>query len=104
MRDSKVQDALNTEVHPEATFVLAGPLDLGVGSQIRVIAPGLLTVNGVTNPVEVELAAELVGQILTVVGTIYLEFADHGIEAPTAPVVVSVEDHGVVEVQLFLTR
>ena len=68
------------------------------------IASGSLTVNGVTNPVEVDLAAELVGQILTVVGTINLEFAEYGIEAPTAPVVVSVEDHGVVEVQLFLTR
>ena len=104
MRDSRVQDALNTDVYPGATFVLAGPLDLGLGLQVQVIAPGSLTVNGVTNPVEVDLAAELVGQILTVIGTIDLEFADHGIETPTAPVVVSVEDHGVVEVQLFLTR
>jgi len=104
MRDSRVQDALNTGVHPEATFVLAGPVDLGEGRQVQVPAPGSLTINGVTNTVTVDLAAELVGRILAVVGTIDVVFADYDVEAPTAPVVVSVEDHGIVEVQLFLTR
>jgi len=104
MRDSRVQDALNTGVHPEATFVLAGPVDLGEGRQVQVPAPGSLTINGVTNTVTVDLAAELVGRILAVVGTIDVVFSDYDVEAPTAPVVVSVEDHGIVEVQLFLTR
>jgi polyisoprenoid-binding protein YceI len=104
MRDSRVQDALNTGAHPEATFVLSGPVDLGEGRQVQVPVPGSLTINGVTNTVTVDLAAELVGRILTVVGTIDVVFADYDVEAPTAPVVVSVEDHGIVEVQLFLTR
>ena len=104
MRDSRVQDALNTGVHPEAIFVLSGPVDLGEGRQVQVPAPGSLTINGVTNTVTVDLAAELVGRILAVVGTIDVVFADYDVEAPTAPVVVSVEDHGIVEVQLFLTR
>ena len=104
MRDSRVQDALNTGAHPEATFVLSGPVDLGEGRQVQVPAPGSLTINGVTNTVTVDLAAELVGRILAVVGTIDVVFADYDVEAPTAPVVVSVEDHGTVEVQLFLTR
>ena len=104
MRDSRVQDALNTGVHPEATFVLAGPVDLGEGRQVQVPAPGSLTINGVTNGVTVDLAAELVGRILAVVGTTDVVFSDYDIEAPTAPVVVSVEDHGIIEVQLFLTR
>ena len=104
MRDSRVQDALNTGAHPEATFVLSGPVDLGEGRQVQVPAPGSLTINGVTNTVTVDLAAELVGRILAVVGTIDVVFADYDVEAPTAPVVVSVEDHGIVEVQLFLTR
>ena len=104
MRDSRVQDALNTGAHPEATFVLGGPVDLGEGRQVQVPAPGSLTINGVTNTVTVDLAAELVGRILAVVGTIDVVFADYDVEAPTAPVVVSVEDHGIVEVQLFLTR
>ena len=104
MRNSRVQDALNTDAHPEATFVLSGPVDLGEGRQVQVPAPGSLTINGVTNTVTVDLAAELVGRILAVVGTIDVVFADYDVEAPTAPVVVSVEDHGIVEVQLFLTR
>ena len=104
MRDSRVQDALNTGAQPEATFVLSGPVDLGEGRQVQVPAPGSLTINGVTNTVTVDLAAELVGRILAVVGTIDVVFADYDVEAPTAPVVVSVEDHGIVEVQLFLTR
>ncbi len=104
MRDSRVQDALNTGVHPEATFVLAGPVDLGEGRQVQVPAPGSLTINGVTNMVTVDLAAELVGRILAVVGTTDVVFADYDVEAPTAPVVVSVEDHGIVEIQLFLLR
>ena len=41
---------------------------------------------------------------MTVVGTFDIVFSDYGIEAPSAPIVVSVEDHGVVEIQLFLTR
>ena len=51
-----------------------------------------------------DLKASLVGEIVTVVGTFDIVFADYGVEAPTAPIVVSVEDHGVVEIQLFLTR
>ena len=104
MRDSRVQDALNTGVHPEATFVLAGPVDLGEGRQVQVPAPGSLTINGVTNGVTVDLAAELIGRILAVVGTTDVVFADYDVEAPAAPIVVSVEGRGIIEVQLFLTR
>ena len=104
MRDSKVQDALNTDSYPKATFILAEPVDLGVGLQVQVIALGSLTINGASSQVEVDLVAEVVGQILTVVGTTDVQFIDYGIKAPSAPVVVSVEDHGVVEIQLFLTR
>ena len=86
----------------------AGPVDLGdppsEGAQIEVPATGPLTLKGVTNDVEVDLAATLIGEIVTVVGTFDIMFAAYGIEAPSAPIVVSVEDHGVVEIQLFLTR
>ena len=99
-----IRDSLNTGVNPEATFVLTGPVDLGEDRQVQVPAPGSLTINGVTNRVTVDLAAELIGRILAVVGTTDVVFADYDVEVPTAPVVVSVEDHGIVEIQLFLTR
>ena len=68
------------------------------------MAAGTLTIKGVTNEVQIDLAATLIGEIVTVVGTFDIVFADYGVEAPSAPIVVSVEDHGVVEIQLFLTR
>ena len=107
-RDSKAKQALDTDNHPEATFTLVGPIDLGdlsgEGVEVEVSAPGTLTIKGVTNDVEVELAALLVSEIVTVVGTFDIVFADYGVEVPSAPIVLSVEDHGVVEIQLFLTR
>jgi polyisoprenoid-binding protein YceI len=109
-RDSKAKQALDTDNHPEATFTLVGPIDLGdlsgEGVEVEVSAPGTLTIKGVTNDVEVELAALLVSETMTVVviGTFDIVFADYGVEVPSAPIVLSVEDHGVVEIQLFLTR
>ena len=106
-RDGRVQSALDTDTHPEAVFTLDTPVELvdgaADGGEVPVTAAGELTVKGVTNPVTVDLTAQLVGDIVTVTGQFDIEFADYGIEAPSAPIVVSVEDHGIVEIQLFLT-
>ena len=107
-RDGKVRSALHTDDHPTATFALVGPVTLGDldgdGVSVDAVVPGTITINGMTGPVEVTLAATLVGDVVTVVGSFPIVFADHGIEAPGASIVVSVEDHGIVEFQLFLTR
>ena len=107
-RDGKVRSALHTDDHPTATFALLGPVTLGDldgdGVSVDAVVPGTITINGMTGPVEVTLAATLVGDVVTVVGSFPIVFADHGIEAPGASIVVSVEDHGIVEFQLFLTR
>ncbi|MEE3103097.1 MAG: YceI family protein, partial [Actinomycetota bacterium] len=67
-------------------------------------AAGTLTVNGLTAEMEVAVSAIRVGDVVTVVGSFPIVFIDHGVEAPSASIVVSVEDHGTVEFQLFLTR
>jgi len=107
-RDGKVRSALHTDDHPTATFALLGPVTLGDldgdGVSVDAVVPGMIIINGMTGPVEVTLAATLVGDVVTVVGSFPIVFADHGIEAPGASIVVSVEDHGIVEFQLFLTR
>ncbi len=107
-RDGKVRSALHTDDHPTATFALVGPVTLGDldgdGMSVDAVVPGTITINGMTGPVDVTLAATLVGDVVTVVGSFPIVFADHGIEAPGASIVVSVEDHGIVEFQLFLTR
>ena len=107
-RDGKVRSALHTDDHPTATFALLGPVTLGDldgdGMSVDAVVPGTITINGMIGSVEVTLAATLVGDVVTVVGSFPIVFADHGIEAPGASIVVSVEDHGIVEFQLFLTR
>jgi len=107
-RDGRVRRALHTDDHPTATFTLVGPVALGDmagdGTSIEVAVAGTVVINGVASTVDVAVAAALVGDLVTVVGSFPIVFADHAIEAPSASIVVSVEDHGVVEFQLFLTR
>ena len=107
-RDGRVRRALHTDDHPTATFTLVGPVALGDvagdGTSIEVVAAGTVAINGVTGAVDVVVAATLVGDVVTVVGSFPIVFADHAIEAPSASIVVSLEDHGLVEFQLFLTR
>ena len=104
MRDSKVQSALNTSTHPNAVFVLDETITLNNSKIIDSTVPGSLTVNGLTNQIEVELQGQLVGQIMTVVGKFEVALSDYEVEAPSAPVVVSVEDTAIVEFQLFFIK
>jgi polyisoprenoid-binding protein YceI len=107
-RDGAIQRSLGTASNPEATFVLSEPVELGAdasgGDSVEVTASGELTINGVTNPVEITLQAQLIDSMILVAGTTDISFADYEVVAPTAPVVLSVEDHGTVEFQLWLAR
>lgn len=107
-RDGAIQRALGTASNPSATFVLTRPIELGAGAadgeRVVVTASGELTINGQTNPVDIALEAQLVDGMILVTGTTEIVFADYGVTAPTAPVVLSVEDHGIVELQLWLTK
>jgi polyisoprenoid-binding protein YceI len=107
-RDDRVQQALETSQFPTATFRLAGPVDLGAaatqGGPVSVAAPGDLTIHGVTNRVEMPIQAQLVNDTVVVVGSLDISFPDYGVEVPSAPVVVSAEDHGPLELQLLLKR
>lgn len=107
-RDDRIQQALGTSTNPEATFVLTEPLELGdeaaTGQPVSVTAVGELTINGVTNPVEIPLEAQLVDEAVLIVGSAEIVFADYEVEAPSSPAVLSVEDHGILELQLWLSR
>ncbi len=108
-RDSTLRtQALETSTFPDATFVLSAPVELGEipteGETISVDAVGELTLRDVTNTVTVPLEATLVGDTIVVVGRATVAFADFGIAAPTAAIVVSVDDVGELEFQLFFTR
>lgn len=107
-RDGRMRDALATDEFPTSSFVLTEPIELGSvpaeGETVSVTAIGEMTIKGVTNPVEVELEAQVVDGTLVVVGSLPVVFADYGVEAPSSVVVVSVEDNGIIEFQLYLAR
>lgn len=107
-RDGRVRSALGVDRFPTATFALAQPVELGPaaadGEPVTVTAIGDLTLHGVTNRVEVPLEAQLSQDTIVVVASVSITFADHGVEVPSAPIVLSADDHGVIEVQLLLTR
>jgi polyisoprenoid-binding protein YceI len=88
--------------------VLTSPIDLGsaatTGAKTTVTATGDLTIKGVTKSVQIPLQAQLTGSTIVVVGSLDVVFSDFGITAPTAPIVLSVDDHGQIELQLFFTR
>jgi len=106
-RDDRVQQALETDRFPTATFALTQPIELGAGAaegeEIAVDAVGELTIHGVTREITMPIQAQLVGGTIVVVGSVDVVFADYGVEVPSAQIVLSVEDHGILELQLLLT-
>ena len=103
------RQALESDAFPTATFELTEPVTmpdgLAQGEAISLLANGALTLHGVTQPVTIPITAELRdGGLMVVVGSIPILFADYGIAQPRAPILVSIEDKGVMELQLFLER
>ncbi len=103
-----INTALATSQFPTATFVLTEPIDVGripaEGERISTTATGELTVHGVTSAITVAIDAQLQNGVLVLVGSAPVTFSDFDITPPTAPIVASVDDHGVVELQLYLVR
>ena len=52
----------------------------------------------------VDFATRLVDGTLVVVGSAPVVFDDYGVEKPTAAIVVSLEDEGTIEFQLFFAK
>ncbi|MEO5840877.1 MAG: YceI family protein [Acidimicrobiales bacterium] len=106
-RDDNVQDALSVSSFPKATFVLTNPVELGTeaasGNPITVDATGTLTIKGVTKNVTIPIEAQLVNGTVVVVGSIDIVFSDYGVDVPRSQVVLSVDNHGIMEFQLLLT-
>jgi polyisoprenoid-binding protein YceI len=107
-RDDEVQEALETDQFSIATFTLTQPIVLGdaatAGDAVSVTAVGDLTIHGVTEQVEFPLEAQLTKGTLVVVGSLDVTFSDFGVSVPTSPVVLSVDDHGELELQVLLTK
>ena len=96
-----------TRLDPTVTSSML-PIELGDvpvdGATLAATASGDLTIHGVTLPVEVPIEAQLTGDTIVVVASIPVVFADYDIASPSSLNLLSVEDNGVIEMQLLFTR
>ncbi|HEX9260176.1 MAG TPA: YceI family protein, partial [Acidimicrobiales bacterium] len=104
-RDNRLRTSgLETDKFPTATFALSEPLDLGnpprIGETMTVNASGNLTLHGVTKPVTVALQARWNGTSIDIAGNTPILMADFGITPPSVGGFVSVDDNGVLELQI----
>jgi polyisoprenoid-binding protein YceI len=105
-RDGQLShQGIETSSFPTATFTLTSPIDLGSipadGTQVKVTVRGQLTLHGVTKDVEIPMTAQISGDVIEVAGSLPIAFSDYGIQAPTSFAVLSVDDHGTMEFQVF---
>ena len=102
------EQSLETATFPSAEFRLTGPIPIAAvpveGEVLTATALGELTLHGVTREVTLDLEGQLADGLLIVVGSHEIVFADYAIEQPRALAVLSVEDHGVIELQLVFAR
>jgi len=108
-RDGQLgRQGIQTDQFPGATFTITEPIELGSipadGQVIEVTASGELTLHGQSQAVEVPMTARLSGDVIAVSGSIPILFADYGIEKPESFKVLSVDDNGVMEFQVFFSR
>ena len=107
-RDDNARGALDTDEFPTATFVLTQPIELGDDRRER-RAGGRSRRSGISRSTarrsrsrsrsthSSSTASWSSSDRSTIV------FADYGVSVPDAPIVVSAEDHGIIELQLFFT-
>jgi polyisoprenoid-binding protein YceI len=108
-RDSQLRrQALETDRFPTATFSLTKPIELPAeaakGAAVKVTATGDLTLHGVTRSVQIPLQARLETDRVVLIGSLEITFADYQMEKPNSFKVLSVADHGTLELQLLLTE
>ena len=99
---------LESDEFPSATFSLTEPIALPAGAadgeRVSTEATGDLTIHGTTRSVTLTVDAELSGDSAVVVGQAPVVLQDHGIEPPTGFSVLSIDDEGTFEFQIFFSK
>ena len=107
-RDGLVRRALDTQQFPAARFELTEPVTFdalpAAGESVTATVVGSFEIHGVSQPVTATLEATWIEGVVIVGGTFEIRFEDYGISPPRAPIVLSVEDTGTVELLLNFTR
>jgi len=109
MRDGQLRNqGIEYSKFPTSTFevtkAMALPEGLAAGQAVKTTLKGKLTLHGVTKDVSVPVEAQLKDGLLVVVGNIDITFADYAINKPQGASVLSIEDHGLMELQLILKK
>ncbi|MEO0494771.1 MAG: YceI family protein [Actinomycetota bacterium] len=108
-REGPIRGAIMASDFPEATFVLTEPVNLpdglADGEVVTVDAVGDLTVAGTTNQATFTINALVRDDGFGVItGSTTITWEDYGVSAPSAPIVVSIDESGIVEFQLIVTK
>ena len=107
-RDRAARNALKVKENPTASFVLDDTIEFDIagteGQAIKTEDSGQLTINAISQTVRFSIDAQLINNQLVLVGSATVVFSDFGVEVPSAPIVVSAEDFGIIEFQLLLRR
>ncbi len=109
-RDGRLRtEGLETETYPEATFTIAGPMDLPAsalaGSAASVTLAGDLVLHGVTRAVEIPAEVQLVDGQIRVAGSLIFSLADFDITAPNVGgFIISIADEGALEFLVLLAK
>jgi polyisoprenoid-binding protein YceI len=108
-RDNQLRrQAIETDTFPTSMFKTIAPIDLGTlpaeGTTVHATTTGALVFHGVTRTVTIDLAVQRQGGIIAVAGSLPIVFADWSIQKPTSFSVLSVDDHGIMELHLLFTH
>ena len=108
-RESAIRRVVGANEFPDATFVLTEavtlPDGLADGDTVSVEAVGDLSVKGTTNRVTFALEATIADAgVALIVGSTGIVWEDFGVTPPSAPIVVSIADEGIVEFQLVVRQ
>lgn len=104
LRDQGIQYGRFPTSEFKLTSPVAVPAEVESGKTVPVTLKGSLTLHGVTKAVEVPAEVTLKDSTLVVVGQVDIKFSDYSINKPTSVKVVGMEDHGVMELQLFFKK
>jgi len=100
--------AIETDLFPQAEFKLIDEIeiteDYKTGISLSYEIAGLLTLHGVSREILITVEGTLVDDVLVIIGSYPVMFADYDIEQPSSRSVVSIEDNGILEFQLFFVK
>jgi polyisoprenoid-binding protein YceI len=109
MRDNYVRrSVLETSQYPNVTFlpnkVEGLPAPLPASGQVSFKLSGDLTIKNVTKPVTWDVSGTINGDQATGTATVTFKFADFNLNQPRVPVVLSIEDHITLQLDLVLQK